>query len=78
MGIDDANDDDDDYDNFSNIPDETALECLCNADLLRRAFGISGPPFEFIVVCKEYEFLRKFLGQEEGTYIVTGQAGTGS
>jgi hypothetical protein len=45
---DDAKDDgmknNDDDNNFGNTPEEAALECLCNADLLQRAFTISGPP----------------------------------
>jgi len=64
MESDDAKDDDD----FGKIPEEAALKCLCNADLLQRAFNISSPPFEYIVVCKECEL----LGAEIGDYILTG------
>jgi hypothetical protein len=72
---DDGADDDDD---FGKIPEEETLECLCNADLLQRVFDIPGPPFEYIVICEEYEFLRELLEAEIGDYILTGQPGTGS
>ena len=43
-----------------NIPEEAALKCLLDADLLRRAYDITGPKFKVI---KEYEFLRGLLGK---------------
>lgn len=72
MEIDVAKDDgaeNNDDDDFGKIPEEEALECLCNADLLQRALNISGPPFKYIVVCEEYKFLRELLEDEFGDYI---------
>ena len=59
-GAEDNNDDgeDDDDDEYGKIPEEAALKCLCDADLLQRAFNIYGPSFEYIVVCEEYAGIR--------------------